>query len=171
MKTHKNEGNQKPRFEYFYEFINDAIGALDNISVISIPDTGIMALFRELKKRKIPPKVKRVVSVILDKKAEKTIVIKLKGISEITDFIVICNGNSSRQNKAISDEIQEKLKKEYNIKAFSIEGENSTGWILLDYIDFVIHIFSPEIRKKFSLEKLWMDGKRYNFYRDKKFKR
>ena len=120
----------------------------------------------DLKKRKIPSVIKRVVSIILDKKGEKTIVLKLKGISDITDFMVICNGNSSRQNKAISDEVQKQLRKEYNRKAFGVEGENNTDWILLDYIDFVIHVFSPENREKYSLEKLWMDGKKYYFYRD-----
>lgn len=120
----------------------------------------------DLKKRKIPPIVKRVVSIILDKKGEKTMVLKLKEVSDITDFMVICSGNSLRQNKAISDEVQRQLKKEYSRKAFSVEGENNTDWILLDYIDFVIHIFSPENREKYSLEKLWMDGKRYRFFRD-----
>ena len=120
----------------------------------------------DLKKRKIPPIVKRVVSIMLDKKGEKTVVLKLKEVSDITDFMVICSGNSSRQNKAISDEVQRQLKKEYHMKAFSVEGVGKTDWILLDYIDFVIHIFSPENREKYSLEKLWMDGKRYCFYRD-----
>ena len=123
-------------------------------------------VIQDLKKRKIPPIIKRAVSIILDKKGEKTLVLKLKGVSDITDFMIICNGNSLRQNQAISDEVQDKLFKEYHLKAFSIEGENSTDWILLDYIDFVVHIFSTENRKKYSLEKLWMDGKRYNFYRD-----
>ena len=106
------------------------------------------------------------VTVALDKNAEKTVVIKLKGITEITDFIVICSGKSSRQNRAIAEEIQRRLKTDFKLKAFGVEGANSTDWVLLDYIDFVVHIFSPENRKKFSLEKLWMDGKRYDFYRD-----
>lgn len=123
-------------------------------------------IVEDLKKRKIPPVIKRVVSIILDKKGEKATVLKLKEVSDITDFMVICNGNSTRQNRAISDEVQEKLFKEYRLKVFSIEGVTSAEWILLDYIDFVVHIFSPENREKYSLEKLWMDGKRYNFYRD-----
>ena len=123
-------------------------------------------IVEDLKKRKIPPVIKRVVSIILDKKGEKATVLKLKEVSDITDFMVICNGNSTRQNRAISDEVQEKLFKEYRLKVFSIEGVTSAEWILLDYIDFVVHIFSPENREKYGLEKLWMDGKRYNFYRD-----
>ena len=120
----------------------------------------------DLKKRKIPPEVKKVVTVMLDKKAEKVIVLKLKGINEITDFMVIGSGNSTRQNAAIADEVQRVLRKEFNLKAFSVEGEQEAEWILLDYIDFIVHIFSEEPRKKYSLEKLWMDAKRYDFYVD-----
>lgn len=120
----------------------------------------------DLKKRKIPPEVKKVVTVMLDKKAEKVLVLKLKGINEITDFMVIGSGNSTRQNAAISDEVQRVLRKEFNLKVFSVEGEQEAEWILLDYIDFIVHIFSEEPREKYSLEKLWMDAKRYNFYVD-----
>ena len=123
-------------------------------------------VLQDLNRRKIPSPIKRAVSVALDKKAEKTVVIKLKGVTEITDFIVICSGMSHRQNRAIAEEIQRRLRADFKLKAFNVEGENSTDWVLLDYIDFVVHIFSPENREKFSLEKLWMDGKRYDFYRD-----
>lgn len=118
----------------------------------------------DLKRRRIPAEVKRIVSAMLDKKAEKVVVLKLKGISDITDFMVICHGNSSRQNLAISDEIQEKIREQFKLKPYGVEGEREAEWILLDYIDFVVHIFSQETREKYSLEKLWMDAKRYNFY-------
>lgn len=120
----------------------------------------------DLKKKRIPPEVKKVVSIMLEKKAERIVVLKLKGINELTDFIVICHGNSTRQNNAIADEIQKKLRKEDKVKAFSVEGESEANWILLDYIDFIVHVFSPETREKYSLEKLWMDAKRYSFYID-----
>lgn len=123
-------------------------------------------ILEELKKRKIPSRIKRVVSVMVDKKAEKIVVIKLKDVSDIADFLVICSGNSQRQNQAISDAVQVKLKREFRTPAFSVEGKNSSDWILIDYIDFVVHVFSPEVRDRYALEKLWMDGKRYNFYRD-----
>jgi ribosome-associated protein len=118
----------------------------------------------DLKKRKIPPEVKRAVAAMLDKQAERVMVLKLKGINEITDFMVIGSGNSTRQNAAISDEVQGTLRKEYKRKAFSVEGDREAEWILLDYIDFIVHIFSEESRKKYTLEKLWMDAKRYDFY-------
>ena len=124
------------------------------------------AVTRDLKSRRIPGTVKKVVSSMLDKKAEKVVVLRLKGINDITDFIVICHGNSPRQNNAISDEIQKKLKQEFAVKPFSVEGERESDWILIDYIDFIVHIFTEENRKKYSLEKLWMDAKRYDFYID-----
>ena len=124
----------------------------------------------DLKKRKIPTEVKRVVSIMMDKKAEQVVVLKLKGISDITDFMVICQGNSTRQNSAISDEIRKKLSRQFKLKPFGVEGEREADWILLDYIDFVVHIFLEETRQRYSLEKLWMDAKRYNFYPDQKSK-
>lgn len=118
----------------------------------------------DLKRRRIPAEIKKVVSAMLDKMAEKVVVLKLKGISDITDFMVLCHGNSTRQNSAISDEIRKKLREQFKLKPYGVEGEVEAEWILLDYIDFVVHIFSEETRGKYSLEKLWMDAKRYNFY-------
>jgi ribosome-associated protein len=120
----------------------------------------------DLKKRKIPTEVKQVVSIMLDKKAEQIVVLKLKGISDITDFMVICQGNSTRQNSAISADIQKKLSRQFKLKPFGVEGEREADWILLDYIDFVVHVFLEETRQRYALEKLWMDAKRYNFYPD-----
>jgi ribosome-associated protein len=125
----------------------------------------------DLKRRKIPAELKKAVSAMLDKKAEKVVVLKLKGINDITDYMVICHGNSTRQNSAISDEVQKKLRKELKRKAYSVEGERESDWILLDYIDFIVHIFSEESRGKYALEKLWMDAKRYNFYTDQESQR
>ena len=124
----------------------------------------------DLKKRKIPTELKRVVSIMMDKQAEQVVVLKLKGISDITDFIVICQGNSTRQNNAISAEIKKKLSRQFKLKPFGVEGEREADWILLDYIDFVVHIFLEETRQRYALEKLWMDAKRYNFYPDQKSK-
>lgn len=121
------------------------------------------AITADLKRRRIPAEVKKAVSVMLDKKAEKIVVLKLKGISDITDYMVICQGNSTRQNSAVADEIRKTLRKEYKAKPFGVEGEREADWILMDYIDFVVHIFLDETRKKYSLEKLWMDAKRYDF--------
>jgi len=120
----------------------------------------------DLHKRHIPSEIKKTVQVLLDKKAEKITVLKLKGLTDMTDFLIICSGNSSRQNNALADALQETLKKEHHLQPLGIEGRRQAEWILVDYVDFVINIFSADWRKKYALEKLWMDAKRYDFYPD-----
>ena len=121
-------------------------------------------VLEDLQKRRIPGEIKKTVQILLDKQAEKITVLKLKGISEMTDFLVICSGNSSRQNNALADALQDTLKKEFNLRPLGVEGTGPAEWILVDYVDFVINIFSVDWRKKYALEKLWMDAKRYDFY-------
>lgn len=116
----------------------------------------------QLKKWKIPAVVKKAVSLIADKKGIDISILKLKGISDMTDFMIICSGNSVIQNRAISDELHKTLKKDLKLRPLGIEGANYGDWILMDYVDFIVHIFSRETRGKFSLEKLWMDAKRYD---------
>lgn len=123
-------------------------------------------ILEDLHKRRIPGEIKKTVQILLDKKAEKITVLKLKGISEMTDYLVICSGNSARQNKALADAVKENLKKELQLQPLGSEGERLSEWILVDYVDFIINIFSADCRKKFSLEKLWMDAKRYDFSSD-----
>ena len=120
-------------------------------------------ILEDLQKRRIPCEIKKTVQILLDKKAEKITVLKLKGISEMTDYLVICNGNSARQNRALADAVKDDLKRELKLQPLGSEGERMSEWILVDYVDFIINIFSAEWRKKFSLEKLWMDAKRYDF--------
>ena len=120
----------------------------------------------DLSKRRIPVAIKKAVQILLDKKADKITVLKLTGISEMTDYMVICSGNSSRQNFALADALQENLKKDLNLQPLGVEGNRLAEWILVDYVDFVINIFSVDWRKKYALEKLWMDAKRYDFYFD-----
>jgi ribosome-associated protein len=123
-------------------------------------------ILEDLQKRRIPGEIKKTVQILLDKKAEKITVLKLKGISEMTDYLVICSGNSTRQNKALADAVKDNLKIELKLQPLGSEGERLSEWILVDYVDFIINIFSADWRKKFSLEKLWMDAKRYDFYPD-----
>lgn len=120
-------------------------------------------LLDDLHKRRIPGGVKRAVETLLDKKAEKVTVLKLKGLSEMTDYLVICSGNSTRQNLALADAVRETLKRDLQLLPLGSEGEQAAEWILVDYVDFIVNVFSAEWRKKYSLEKLWMDAKRYDF--------
>jgi ribosome-associated protein len=120
----------------------------------------------DLQRRHIPGGVKRAVEALLDKQAEKITVLKLIGLSEMTDYLVVCSGNSSRQNRALADAVRDELKKDLHLQPLGSEGETAAEWILVDYVDFIVNIFSAEWRKKFALEKLWMDAKRYDFSPD-----
>ncbi len=82
----------------------------------------------------------------------------MAGITSFTDFFVICSGASSRQNQAIADEVGLELKKHGEI-ASSVEGYDQGEWILLDYGDFLVHIFTAKAREYYSLERLWRDAK------------
>ncbi len=120
----------------------------------------------DLQRRRIPGGIKRTVQVLMDKKAEKITVLKLKGLSEMTDYLVICSGNSARQNNALAVAVKDDLKRELHLQPLGSEGERVAEWILVDYVDFIVNIFSVEWRKKYQLEKLWMDAKRYDFSPD-----
>jgi len=117
----------------------------------------------ELRKRRMPGGVKKAVEALLDKKAEKVTVLNLKGLSEMTDYLIVCSGASARQNRALADAVRDNLKRDLHLQPLGSEGEGAAEWILVDYVDFVVNVFSAEWRKKYSLEKLWMDAKRYDF--------
>jgi len=93
-----------------------------------------------------------------DKKAEDIKIIDISGISVIADYFVIANGTNSSQVEAMVDEVTDTLAKE-KIHAERIEGIRSSGWILMDFNDVVIHIFSREDRLFYDLERIWRDGK------------
>ncbi len=95
-----------------------------------------------------------------DKKAENISVLNLKGISDVTDYFVICHGTSDRQVAAIADSIEEKLARELHSKPKHVEGRTGAEWILMDYIDFVVHVFQEEKREFYRLERLWDDAPR-----------
>jgi len=76
----------------------------------------------------------------------------------IADYFVICSGSSERQLKAIAESITETLKKEHRIGASHVEGNATTGWVLIDYSDVIVHIFSPERRSFYDLEGFWYEA-------------
>ncbi|WP_035347350.1 ribosome silencing factor [Edaphobacter aggregans] len=90
-----------------------------------------------------------------DKKAEDIRILALDpSESGLTDYFLICNGTNDRQNLAISDEIELRLKRQFGIYPNSVEGRRQAEWILMDYVDFIVHIFSPEKRAFYGLERL-----------------
>jgi ribosome-associated protein len=95
-----------------------------------------------------------------DKKAVNTVVLDLREIASFTEFFVVTSGTNQRQVQAISDEINEQLKKQLNSKPIRVEGYNTAEWILLDYGDFIVHIFEQKSREFYDLERLWRDAKK-----------
>jgi ribosome-associated protein len=90
-----------------------------------------------------------------DAKAIDPVELDLRDVLAYTDYFVICTGNTDRQTKAIHDRINEGLKKEHGVLPRRVEGLGESRWILMDYLDVVVHIFTPEAREFYRLEQLW----------------
>jgi ribosome-associated protein len=90
-----------------------------------------------------------------DKKAIEVVELDLRGVLGYTDYFLVCSGNTGRQAKAIHDGILEGLKHEHDLHPRRVEGSAQAGWILMDYLDVVVHIFTPETREFYRLEQLW----------------
>lgn len=110
-------------------------------------------------KSKFPAEVKIAVAAALDKKAVDVVVLDLRKGSAFTDAFVICTGNNVRQVQAIADGVEAALKKAGERPAL-VEGYAKGDWILLDYFDFIVHIFAPHTRLFYDLERLWGDAER-----------
>ena len=97
----------------------------------------------------------RIAELAADKLALDVVVIDLHDVIGYTDYFVICTGNTDRQTKAIHDRIHEGLKKEHGLLPRRVEGLAEARWILMDYLDVVVHVFTPEAREFYRLEQLW----------------
>jgi len=94
-----------------------------------------------------------------DKKAYDLVVLDISEIASFANYFLFCTGDSSRQIQAIADEVEQQLK-ESGIRPAHVEGYRNAEWILMDYMDLVIHIFSKNARAYYDLERLWRDGKK-----------
>jgi ribosome-associated protein len=108
----------------------------------------------------LDPEVRRAIDCAADKKALNMVALDLREIASFTEFFVIATGMNQRQVQAIADEIREKLKEEFGTRAVRVEGYNSGEWVLLDFGDFIVHIFDKEARDFYDLERLWRDARR-----------
>jgi ribosome-associated protein len=90
-----------------------------------------------------------------DKKAHDVVELDLRGVLGYTDYFLVCSGNTGRQAKGIQDGILEGLKREHDRTPRRVEGTGEGGWILIDYLDVVVHIFTPQAREFYRLEQLW----------------
>jgi ribosome-associated protein len=112
---------------------------------------------------KLPKAIVCAVRAARDKKAFDLIVLDLRNAGGFTDFFVICTGGNPRQVTAIADSVRETLKSELDERPALTEGVDRSEWILLDYFNFVVHVFSRECRAFYGLERLWGNAERHEF--------
>ena len=98
-----------------------------------------------------------VLASVDDDKAEDVVQIDLRGRSDVADYMVICSGRSSRQVASISEKLADRLKEQFRILA-KMEGKETGDWVLIDSGDVIVHVFRPEVREFYQLEKMWMPG-------------
>jgi ribosome-associated protein len=110
-------------------------------------------------KKRLTGDVGRAVRAALDRKASDVVLLDLRNTPAFTDFFVLCSGQSTRQVKAIADAIEEALKAS-KVRPAHIEGYDRAEWILMDYFTFIVHVFTPQTRAFYSLERLWGDAER-----------
>lgn len=105
-------------------------------------------------------KAKKIAFILDDKKANDINVVKIEAISPIADYFVIATGTSNTHVRSLADEVEEKLKKENDTPPTRIEGYRSNSWILIDYDNVIVHIFTKEGREFYDLDRLWADGEK-----------
>jgi ribosome-associated protein len=94
------------------------------------------------------------------KKAENLVVLDMRELVAYTDFLAICTARSERQARAIVDEVRVQVKRESGMLPGGVDGGGEAGWTILDYLDCVLHVFTPEARERYGLEDLWRDAPR-----------
>ncbi|HSC21114.1 MAG TPA: ribosome silencing factor [Solirubrobacterales bacterium] len=94
------------------------------------------------------------------KKAEDLVVLDMRGLVAYTDFLAICTARSERQAKAIVDEVRLRVKRETGLLPGGVDGGGDAGWTILDYLDCVLHVFTPDARERYALEDLWHEAPR-----------
>ncbi len=111
------------------------------------------------KKGKLPAEISRAVDAALDKKAQDVVILDLRNTPAFTDFFVLCSGLNARQVKAIADAVEETLRAA-KLRPAHVEGYDRADWILMDYFSFIVHVFTPQTRTFYGLERLWGDAER-----------
>ena len=97
------------------------------------------------------------------KKGEDTVILVVEPLLKITDAFVITSGTNARQVRTIADEVEEKVKIDRGLSPLRVEGYDDARWVLMDYGDFVVHVFLDEVRRFYDLERLWADAERWPF--------
>ena len=108
---------------------------------------------------RLPADISTAVQAALDKKAQEALVLDLRHTPAFTDFFVLCSGQNTRQVQAIADAVDAALR-QHGLRPALTEGYERGHWVLIDYFDFIVHIFAPETRRFYSLERLWGNAER-----------
>jgi ribosome-associated protein len=103
---------------------------------------------------------RRVATIADGKQAADIVVLDMRGMVAYTDFLVLCTARNQRQAKAIHDQVRETMKRDEGLAPDHVEGEREAEWILVDYLDAILHVFSPEARDYYRLETLWGEAPR-----------
>jgi ribosome-associated protein len=115
------------------------------------------------KKVRLPKAVSTAVRAALDKKAMDVVVLDLRKAGGFTDYFVICTGGNPRQIQAIADGVEDTLRTDIGERPALVEGIQRSEWVLLDYFNFVVHVFSRDCRSFYGLERLWGSAVRHEF--------
>jgi len=116
---------------------------------------------------KFPKPVSGAVKAALDKKATDVVVLDLRNAGGFTDYFVICTGGNPRQIQAIADSVEDTLRTDLGERPALVEGVERSEWVLLDYFNFVVHVFSRDCRSFYGLERLWGSAERYEIAEDR----
>jgi ribosome-associated protein len=132
------------------------------MSSASTEPTAMVARLRRLRQGPDQPlkpleQARRIAGLAQEKLAEDVVILDMRPVCSYTDFFVIVTGRNARQTKAIWDEVRERLKHDHRLLPQNVEGERDGSWIVGDYLDTVLHVFTPESRDYYRLEELWGD--------------
>jgi ribosome-associated protein len=116
-------------------------------------------------KKRVTGDVGKAIRAALDKKASDVVLLDLRNTPAFTDFFVLCSGHSTRQVKAIADAVEEALRSA-KVRPSHMEGYDRGEWVLMDYFTFIVHVFTPQTRAFYSLERLWGDAERIEISED-----
>jgi len=114
---------------------------------------------KKLTLRSMGRELRTAIAASKERKAGDLVVLDLRGLANFTDFFLLATGSSSRQLRAIADAIEEQLARN-SVKPDHVEGYTHGDWILMDYVDFIVHVFTPRSRAYYNLERLWGDAAR-----------
>lgn len=125
----------------------------------TVPEAAAVAKAARRKKPRLPAEVSKAVRAALDKKAQDVVVLDLRGTPAFTDFFVLCSGLNQRQVKAIADAVEEALRAA-KVRPAHVEGYDRAEWVLMDFFSFIVHVFTPQTRAFYGLERLWGDAEK-----------